>query len=82
MTALQCQAGQVGAFTANGNSHVLAFSDRRLNPIIYIYTFPELTKPTELKGNDVVVLPVTLSLKQCLNHPLSEGVLFIRFEKL
>ncbi|XP_057276998.1 cilia- and flagella-associated protein 43 isoform X1 [Pezoporus wallicus] len=50
-TALQCQAGQVGAFTANGNSHVLAFSDRRLNPIIYIYTFPELTKLTKLKGN-------------------------------
>uniref|UniRef100_A0A8C6JF63 Cilia- and flagella-associated protein 43 n=1 Tax=Melopsittacus undulatus TaxID=13146 RepID=A0A8C6JF63_MELUD len=54
MTALQCQAGQVGAFTANGNSHVLAFSDQRLNPIIYIYTFPELTKLTELKGNDVL----------------------------
>ncbi|XP_065528265.1 cilia- and flagella-associated protein 43 isoform X1 [Lathamus discolor] len=50
-TALQCQAGQVGAFAANGNSHVLAFSDRRLNPIIYIYTFPELTKLSELKGN-------------------------------
>ncbi|XP_010022713.1 PREDICTED: WD repeat-containing protein 96, partial [Nestor notabilis] len=50
-TALQCQTGQVGAFAANGNSHVLAFSDRRLNPIIYIYNFPELTKLTELKGN-------------------------------
>lgn len=50
-TALQCQTGQVGAFAANGNNHVLAFSDRRLNPIIYIYNFPELTKLTELKGN-------------------------------
>ncbi|KAM9012129.1 cilia- and flagella-associated protein 43 isoform 1-T2 [Ara ararauna] len=50
-TALQCQTGQVGAFTENGNSHVLAFSDRRLNPIIYIYTFPELTKLAELEGN-------------------------------
>ncbi|GAB0192063.1 cilia- and flagella-associated protein 43 [Grus japonensis] len=50
-TALQCQTGQVGAFAANGNSQVLAFSDRKLNPIIYIYTFPELNKLTELKGN-------------------------------
>ncbi|XP_064320171.1 cilia- and flagella-associated protein 43 [Phalacrocorax carbo] len=50
-TALQCQTGQVGAFAANANSQVLAFSDRRLNPVIYIYTFPELSKLTELKGN-------------------------------
>ncbi|XP_009948640.1 PREDICTED: WD repeat-containing protein 96, partial [Leptosomus discolor] len=50
-TVLQCETGQVGAFAANGNSQVLAFSDRKLNPIIYIYTFPELNKLTELKGN-------------------------------
>uniref|UniRef100_A0A8C8AIJ6 Cilia- and flagella-associated protein 43 n=1 Tax=Otus sunia TaxID=257818 RepID=A0A8C8AIJ6_9STRI len=53
-TVLQCQTGQVGAFAANGNRQVLAFSDRRLNPIIYIYTFPELSKLTELKGRDVL----------------------------
>ncbi|KAM6265813.1 cilia- and flagella-associated protein 43 [Porphyrio hochstetteri] len=50
-TVLQCPTGQVGALAANGNSQVLAFSDRKLNPIIYIYTFPELSKLTELKGN-------------------------------
>ncbi|XP_064000506.1 cilia- and flagella-associated protein 43 [Pogoniulus pusillus] len=50
-TVLQCQTGQVGAFAANGNCQVLAFSDRKLNPVIYIYTFPELSKLTELKGN-------------------------------
>ncbi|KAM6130290.1 cilia- and flagella-associated protein 43 [Phoenicopterus ruber ruber] len=50
-TVLQCETGQVGAFAANGNSQVLAFSDRKLNPIIYIYTFPELSKLTELKGD-------------------------------
>lgn len=70
---LQCPTGQVGAFATNGNHQVLAFSDRRLNPIIYIYTFPELNKLTELKGSDVVTLPVTVSLKQYLNHPDSEG---------
>ncbi|XP_009867672.1 PREDICTED: WD repeat-containing protein 96, partial [Apaloderma vittatum] len=53
-TALQCQTGQVGAFAANGNSQVVAFADRQLNPIIYIYTFPELSKLTELKGSDVL----------------------------
>ncbi|KAM4775662.1 cilia- and flagella-associated protein 43 isoform 3-T3 [Cyanocitta cristata] len=49
--ALQCQTGQVGAFAANANSQVLAFSNRKLNPIISIYTFPELSKLTELKGD-------------------------------
>ncbi|KAF4791478.1 hypothetical protein TURU_131639 [Turdus rufiventris] len=49
--ALQCQTGQVGAFAANANSQVVAFSDRKLNPLIHIYTFPELSKVTELKGD-------------------------------
>lgn len=50
-TALQCQTGQVGAFAVNPNRGVLAFSDRKLNPVIYIYCFPELNKLTELKGH-------------------------------
>ncbi|XP_068544544.1 cilia- and flagella-associated protein 43 isoform X2 [Anas acuta] len=50
-TALQCPTGQVGAFAVNTNSKVLAFSDRKLNPLIYVYSFPELNKLTELKGN-------------------------------
>ncbi|XP_056350633.1 cilia- and flagella-associated protein 43 [Oenanthe melanoleuca] len=49
--AVQCPAGQVGAFAANANSQVVAFSDRKLNPLIHIYTFPELSKLTELKGD-------------------------------
>nr|XP_030132217.3 cilia- and flagella-associated protein 43 isoform X1 [Taeniopygia guttata] len=49
--AVQCQTGQVGAFAANANSQVVAFSDRKLNPLIHIYTFPELRKLTELKGD-------------------------------
>ncbi|XP_052533882.1 cilia- and flagella-associated protein 43 isoform X1 [Tympanuchus pallidicinctus] len=50
-TALQCRTGQVGAFAVNPNYGVLAFSDRKLNPVIYIYSFPELNKLTELKGH-------------------------------
>ncbi|XP_014105575.1 PREDICTED: cilia- and flagella-associated protein 43 [Pseudopodoces humilis] len=49
--AVQCQSGQVGAFAANASSQVVAFSDRKLNPLIHIYTFPELSKLTELKGD-------------------------------
>ncbi|XP_064287296.1 cilia- and flagella-associated protein 43 isoform X2 [Passer domesticus] len=49
--AVQCQSGQVGAFAANANSQVVAFSDRQLNPLIHIYAFPELRKVAELKGD-------------------------------
>ncbi|XP_059707908.1 cilia- and flagella-associated protein 43 isoform X1 [Haemorhous mexicanus] len=49
--AVQCQSGQVGAFAASASSQVVAFSDRQLNPLIHIYTFPELRKLTELKGD-------------------------------
>uniref|UniRef100_A0A8D0UZS7 Cilia- and flagella-associated protein 43 n=1 Tax=Sus scrofa TaxID=9823 RepID=A0A8D0UZS7_PIG len=37
---------------------VVAFSDRRLRPLIYIYNFPGLTRRTKLKGN--VLLDYTL----------------------
>uniref|UniRef100_A0A8C2U9E8 Cilia- and flagella-associated protein 43 n=1 Tax=Coturnix japonica TaxID=93934 RepID=A0A8C2U9E8_COTJA len=50
-TALHCQTGQVGAFAVNPKYGVLAFSDRKLNPVIYIYSFPELNKLSELKGH-------------------------------
>lgn len=80
-TVLQCQTGQVGAFAANANRQVVAFSDRKLNPIIYIYTFPELSKLAELKGSNVVTIPVTISLKQYLNPLASEGFFLVRLEK-
>uniref|UniRef100_A0A8C5IQB4 Cilia- and flagella-associated protein 43 n=1 Tax=Junco hyemalis TaxID=40217 RepID=A0A8C5IQB4_JUNHY len=41
-------------FAASASSQVVAFSDRQLNPLIHIYTFPELRKLTELKGSDVL----------------------------
>uniref|UniRef100_A0A7M4F3D5 Cilia- and flagella-associated protein 43 n=1 Tax=Crocodylus porosus TaxID=8502 RepID=A0A7M4F3D5_CROPO len=49
-TVLQCKGGRVGAFAVNGASGVVAFSDQKLNPIIYIYTFPGLVNWRELKG--------------------------------
>uniref|UniRef100_A0A8C4WKC6 Cilia- and flagella-associated protein 43 n=1 Tax=Gopherus evgoodei TaxID=1825980 RepID=A0A8C4WKC6_9SAUR len=49
-TVLKCKNGHVGAFAVNGNSQVVAFSDQKLNPIIYIYTFPGLVKQSEIKG--------------------------------
>uniref|UniRef100_A0A452IXL4 Cilia- and flagella-associated protein 43 n=1 Tax=Gopherus agassizii TaxID=38772 RepID=A0A452IXL4_9SAUR len=49
-TVLKCKNGHVGAFAVNGNSQMVAFSDQKLNPIIYIYTFPGLVKQSEIKG--------------------------------
>lgn len=50
-TVLPCPSGRVGAFAVNGASGVVAFSDQKLNPVIYIYTFPGLINWRELKGN-------------------------------
>ncbi|EMP37621.1 WD repeat-containing protein 96 [Chelonia mydas] len=49
-TVLKCKNGHVGAFAVNGKSQVVAFSDQKLNPVIYIYTFPGLVKRSEIKG--------------------------------
>ncbi|KAL3971951.1 peroxiredoxin 1 [Sarotherodon galilaeus] len=40
----------IGALTANGNSGIFAFSEEKLSPSIYVYTFPELQLKNELKG--------------------------------
>lgn len=50
-TVLQCINGIVGVMATNVPGEVVAFSDRRLKPIIYIYSFPSLTRKTKLKGD-------------------------------
>ncbi|KAM6184787.1 cilia- and flagella-associated protein 43 [Rhynchocyon petersi] len=55
---LQCMNGIVGVMATNTPYEVVAFSDRKLKPLIYIYNFPGLTKNTILKGN--VLLDYTL----------------------
>ncbi|CAJ1067274.1 cilia- and flagella-associated protein 43 isoform X2 [Xyrichtys novacula] len=40
----------VGAFTANGNSGIFAFSEQKLCPSIFVYVFEELHLKNELKG--------------------------------
>ncbi|XP_039590411.1 cilia- and flagella-associated protein 43 [Polypterus senegalus] len=47
---LQCPSGSIGAFAVHGKSEVVAFSEQRLNPSIYVYTFPGFEKRAELKG--------------------------------
>lgn len=42
--------GIVGIVATNVPYEVVAFSDRKLKPVIYIYNFPELTRRTKLKG--------------------------------
>lgn len=49
-TVLQCMNGVVGVVATNPPYEVVAFSDRKLRPIIYIYNFPGLTRRTKLKG--------------------------------
>ncbi|ELK35584.1 WD repeat-containing protein 96 [Myotis davidii] len=50
--------GIVGVVATNIPYEVVAFSDRKLKPLIYIYNFPALTRRTKLKGN--VLLDYTL----------------------
>ncbi|XP_032890082.1 cilia- and flagella-associated protein 43 isoform X2 [Amblyraja radiata] len=45
---LKCETGSIGAFTANSNSKVVAFAEKRLKPSIYVYNFPELSKTAVL----------------------------------
>ncbi|MEE6479719.1 hypothetical protein FKM82_012348 [Ascaphus truei] len=48
-SVLQCMTGRIGAFAANIYSEVVAFSDQKLKPSIYVYTFPGFVKRAELK---------------------------------
>ncbi|KAL6035111.1 hypothetical protein STEG23_025975, partial [Scotinomys teguina] len=57
-TVLQCINGIVGVVATNIPNEVVAFSDRRLKPVIYIYNFPALTRKSKLKGN--ILLDYTL----------------------
>ncbi|XP_038173912.1 cilia- and flagella-associated protein 43 [Arvicola amphibius] len=57
-TVLQCINGIVGVVATNVPGEVVAFSDRRLKPIIYIYSFPALSRKIKLKGN--ILLDYTL----------------------
>ncbi|XP_029425529.1 cilia- and flagella-associated protein 43 isoform X6 [Nannospalax galili] len=57
-SVLQCINGIVGVMATNIPYEVVAFSDRKLKPFIYIYSFPALTRKTKLKGN--VLLDYTL----------------------
>ncbi|KAM9311181.1 cilia- and flagella-associated protein 43 [Gastrophryne carolinensis] len=49
-TALQCPTGSIGAFTTSMYSEMVAFTDQKLQPNIYVYTFPGLVKRAELKN--------------------------------
>nr|XP_025736883.1 cilia- and flagella-associated protein 43 [Callorhinus ursinus] len=49
-TVLQCMNGVVGVVATNVPYEVVAFSDRRLRPLIYIYNFPGLTRRNKLKA--------------------------------
>ncbi|XP_023698358.2 cilia- and flagella-associated protein 43 isoform X1 [Paramormyrops kingsleyae] len=41
----------IGVFTACGFRSIVAFSEHKLNPSIFVYTYPELLLKSELKGS-------------------------------
>ncbi|XP_070608857.1 cilia- and flagella-associated protein 43 isoform X2 [Erythrolamprus reginae] len=47
---LRCPYGNIGAFAVNASQNLVAFSDRQLNPRIYVYNYPGLKKIAKLKG--------------------------------
>ncbi|XP_048192304.1 cilia- and flagella-associated protein 43 [Perognathus longimembris pacificus] len=55
---LSCANGTVGVMATNIPYEMVAFSDRRLKPLIHIYSFPGLTRKNKLKGN--ILLDYTL----------------------
>ncbi|XP_066211577.1 cilia- and flagella-associated protein 43 isoform X2 [Saccopteryx leptura] len=63
-TVLQCMNGIVGVMATNTPCEVVAFSDRKLKPLIYIYSFPGLTRKAKLKG-DVLLDYTLLSFSYC-----------------
>ncbi|XP_053439138.1 cilia- and flagella-associated protein 43 [Nycticebus coucang] len=63
-TVLQCISGIVGVVATNVPCEVVAFSDRKLKPLIHIYNFPALTRKTKLKG-DVLLDYTLLAFSYC-----------------
>ncbi|XP_034537901.1 cilia- and flagella-associated protein 43 isoform X3 [Notolabrus celidotus] len=49
-SVLQSPGRGVGAFTANANNGIFAFSEQKLCPSIFVYVFKELHLKNELKG--------------------------------
>ncbi|XP_048865310.1 cilia- and flagella-associated protein 43 isoform X2 [Brienomyrus brachyistius] len=47
----QCPGRGIGVFTACGSWRTIAFSEHKLNPSIFVYTYPELLLKSELKGS-------------------------------
>ncbi|XP_074089862.1 cilia- and flagella-associated protein 43-like isoform X4 [Macrotis lagotis] len=50
-SVLQCFYGNVGAMATNIPFQVVAFSNRKLNPTIYLYNFPDLNRRSKLQGH-------------------------------
>ncbi|XP_066535952.1 cilia- and flagella-associated protein 43 [Hoplias malabaricus] len=53
-SVLQCPGRGLGVFTANGLCRILAFSEQKLNPSLFVYSYPELSLKCELKGTAIL----------------------------
>lgn len=55
-SVLQSPGRGIGALTANGNSRIFAFSEKKLFPSIFVYIFPKLMLVKELKGKVIYLI--------------------------
>lgn len=49
-SVLQSPGRGTGVLTASGNNGIFAFSEQKLSPSIFVYTYPECQLKNELKG--------------------------------
>lgn len=63
----------IGALTANGNNGVFAFSEHKLSPSIFVYTFPEFQLKNELKGKMTLSPSCDFYLNLCNCHIIPTG---------
>lgn len=68
LRVLQSPVLGIGALTASGNNGIFAFSEHKLSPSIFVYSFPEFQLKNELKGRVTLFLSYDLYLNLCNCH--------------
>ncbi|KAK2921789.1 hypothetical protein Q8A73_001274 [Channa argus] len=76
---LQSPGRGVGALTANGNNRIFAFSEQKLFPSIFVYTFPDLMLTNELKDHIITVWNWENAEPICTQPQAAQDVISIVF---
>nr|AAL08413.1 hypothetical protein [Takifugu rubripes] len=67
-SVFQSSVREIGALTANGSKRIFAFSEQKLSPSIFVYSFPEFQLKNKLKGTAPL---------DCTSLALSDGGPFL-----